>query len=152
MEDILQVNPEDELKFIKKDIASLPESVLELKNNTDKVIVYKIKTTDPGRTGAAGGNKYVVRPNNGILLKGKGTRISITTQKPTMQKIKNDRFMVVASTFEGDESEVPCTTHETEKFIKDFFKDLPKDKTFSKKLKVVNDETFGEWQDGVISI
>lgn len=146
MEDILQVNPQDELTFFKKDIASLPESFLEIKNNTDKVVVYKIKTTDPGKAKAGGAfNKFVVRPNNGILMKGKGTKIVITTQKPSMQKTKNDRFMVVASTFDGDESEVPTTTQETENFIKSFFEDIPKEKLFSKKLRVVNDETYGKY-------
>jgi hypothetical protein len=93
MADILQLNPENEVAFTKKDIASLPETYLEIKNVSSKIVVYKIKTTDP--------NKYVVKPNQGVLVSGKGTRILITTQKPSMQKIKNDRFLVVASEFNG---------------------------------------------------
>jgi hypothetical protein len=91
--DILVVNPSDEVRFIKKDIASSPEAFIELKSNSEKMIVYKIKTTDP--------NKFQVRPTHGVLHAGKGTKITINTQKPTMQKIKNDRFLIVAG--ESDE-------------------------------------------------
>jgi hypothetical protein len=90
MSDIgLQINPTEEVKFIKKDIASLPEAFIELKNTSDKMIVYKIKTTDP--------QKFVVKPNHGVLTSCKGHKINIMTQKPTMEKIKNDRFLIVAS-------------------------------------------------------
>lgn len=92
-EDFLQISPEHEVKFTKKDIASLPETYIELRNNSDSIVVYKIKTTNP--------EKYVVKPNQGVLTGGKGTRIIITTQKPSMQKIKNDRFLVVAGMYTG---------------------------------------------------
>lgn len=96
MADILQLNPESEVSFTKKDIASLPETYLEIKNVSKSIVVYKIKTTDP--------NKYVVKPNQGVLVSGKGTRILITTQKPSMQTIKNDRFLVVAGEFRGGDN------------------------------------------------
>lgn len=135
MKDILQLNPDTEINFVKKDIASLPEASIEIKNTSDKTVIYKIKTTDP--------NKYVVKPNQGILTTGKGTRISITTQKTSMQKIKNDRFLVVASELGGDGREVPESLKDLNEYMKTFFDNLSKENQFMKKLKIVNDESLG---------
>ncbi|CAI2378557.1 unnamed protein product [Moneuplotes crassus] len=132
---IIELNPESQVTFVKKDIASLPETTLEVKNNSDKTVLFKIKTTDPA--------KYLVKPNHGVLSSAKGTKILITTQKPTMQKIKNDRFLVVAIEFEGDKSEIPSTPNQVERFMKTYFDNAPKEKLFMKKLKIVNDETLG---------
>lgn len=135
MKDILQLNPDTEINFVKKDIASLPEASIEIKNTSDKTVIYKIKTTDP--------NKYVVKPNQGILTTGKGTRITITTQKTSMQKIKNDRFLVVASELGGDGREIPESLKDLNEYMKTFFDNLSKDNQFMKKLKIVNDESLG---------
>jgi hypothetical protein len=136
MKDILQLNPDTEVNFVKRDIASLPEASIEIKNTSDKTVLYKIKTTDP--------NKYVVKPNQGILTSGKGTRILITTQKTTMQKIKNDRFLVVASEYDGNVTDIPESLKDLNNYMKNFFDNLPKEKQFMKKLKIVNDETLGK--------
>jgi hypothetical protein len=83
------------VKFIKNDIASVPEADLVMKNNTSSTVVFKIKTTDP--------NKYVVKPNQGVVTPNGSLIVKITTQKASMQKMKNDRFLVVAGAVqEGD--------------------------------------------------
>eukprot|EP00343_Euplotes_focardii_P007357 CAMPEP_0205823188 /NCGR_PEP_ID=MMETSP0206-20130828/15480_1 /ASSEMBLY_ACC=CAM_ASM_000279 /TAXON_ID=36767 /ORGANISM="Euplotes focardii, Strain TN1" /LENGTH=258 /DNA_ID=CAMNT_0053120131 /DNA_START=1 /DNA_END=777 /DNA_ORIENTATION=+ len=135
MSSILQLNPESEVTFIKKDIASLPEARLEVRNNSEKTVIFKIKTTNPA--------KYIVKPNYGFLSAGKGTKVLITTQKPSMQKIKNDRFLVVGGIYDGPQEDIPKTPSGTESFMRDFFEGLSKDGQFTKKLKIVNDETLG---------
>lgn len=121
---------ENTVKFVKKDIAATPEADLLLKNTTDEQVVFKIKTTDP--------NKYVVKPNQGVVSPKGMLVVKITTQKANMQKIKNDRFLVVGGTLATTS---PAPTKQSE--CEDFFKTLPKDKQFTKKLKIVNDETLG---------
>ena len=95
-ENILELNPSSEIKFVKKDIQSIPEGFIELNNTSDGIILYKIKTTDP--------NKYVVKPNLGVITQGRANRVIISTHKASMQKIKSDRFLVVAAKFSGEEN------------------------------------------------
>lgn len=93
---ILELNPPTEIKFVKKDIQSIPEGFIELNNISDGILIYKIKTTEP--------NKYVVKPNLGVITQGRANRIIITTHKTSMQQIKNDRFLILAGQFNGEEA------------------------------------------------
>ena len=132
METILEF--ENHVKFVKQDIASVPEATLNIKNICDTTVIFKIKTTNP--------DKYVVKPNHAVITPNKTTVIKITTQKASMQKIKNDRFLVVAGRVKND-VQVPEKPGETEAYLKDFFSTLGKDEQFTKKLKIQNDETLG---------
>lgn len=132
---MIELNPSNEICFVKKDISSIPEAFLEVKNTSDSSVIFKIKTTNP--------DKYVVKPNHAILKPESICRVMITTQKASMQKIKNDRFLVVASLVTQEEEDNLEGQSDIESFVKNFFTDISKEKQFMKKLKIRNDETLG---------
>uniref|UniRef100_A0A1L8DWA6 Putative vesicle-associated membrane protein-associated protein n=1 Tax=Nyssomyia neivai TaxID=330878 RepID=A0A1L8DWA6_9DIPT len=68
---MLLIEPQNELKF-RGPFNTHVTSRMRLTNPTDKVILYKIKTTAP--------KKYCVRPNGGILSPQKSTEVSIVLQ------------------------------------------------------------------------
>uniref|UniRef100_A0A1B0CEA1 MSP domain-containing protein n=1 Tax=Lutzomyia longipalpis TaxID=7200 RepID=A0A1B0CEA1_LUTLO len=66
-EQLLLIEPQNELKF-RGPFNTHVTSRMRLTNPTDKVILYKIKTTAP--------KKYCVRPNGGILSPQKSTEVN----------------------------------------------------------------------------
>ncbi|XP_055683816.1 vesicle-associated membrane protein-associated protein B-like [Lutzomyia longipalpis] len=70
-EQLLLIEPQNELKF-RGPFNTHVTSRMRLTNPTDKVILYKIKTTAP--------KKYCVRPNGGILSPQKSTEVNIVLQ------------------------------------------------------------------------
>jgi len=88
MEQILRIEPEQELKF--KGPFNVPTtSVLKLKNPSDRRVCFKIKTTAPKR--------YCVRPNAGILEPGDHLSIAVVFQPCELEPTANKhKFMVQA--------------------------------------------------------
>lgn len=73
MPDGLEVSPDDELSFILSPKEATPKAILTLKypsgGSQGEAIAFKVKTTQPRR--------YLVRPNQGLLLPGQTEQIQI---------------------------------------------------------------------------
>ncbi|KAI3927190.1 hypothetical protein MKW92_013528 [Papaver armeniacum] len=86
---LLNIQPTDELK-IPFELNKKTSSSLQLTNNTDEYVAFKVKTTDP--------NKYSASPNTGIVLPGTTCDVTVAMQAQKeapqdMQQLK-DKFLV----------------------------------------------------------
>ncbi|KAK2650601.1 hypothetical protein Ddye_018090 [Dipteronia dyeriana] len=68
--DLLSIQP-SELKF-PFELKKQSSCSMQLTNNTDKYVAFKVKTTNP--------KKYCVRPNTGVVLPGSSCSVTVTMQ------------------------------------------------------------------------
>ncbi|KAI3855904.1 hypothetical protein MKX03_001452 [Papaver bracteatum] len=99
---LLNIQPTDELKFLFE-LNKKTSCSLQLTNNTDEYVAFKVKTTNP--------KKYSARPNMGIVLPGTTCDVALTmqAQKEAPQDMLHckDKFLVqttvvAAPTSNGD--------------------------------------------------
>ena len=74
------LSPAEELRFEFTDASKEMNDILNLTNNTQKQIAYKVKTTSP--------EKYRVRTSSGLIKPGMTASVSIYLQASTS---KSDR-------------------------------------------------------------
>lgn len=82
-------DPDDQLVFRFEPNKPVPVP-LHVKNNTNKLVAFKVKTTNP--------NKYCVKPSSGVVL-GNGSRditVTLNAQKTTQVNLQNcrDKFLI----------------------------------------------------------
>jgi DNA-directed RNA polymerase I, II, and III subunit RPABC2 len=96
---LLECNPSSEIPFTS-DMVGEETTTLTLKNVSDSIVAYKVKTTAQ--------KKYLVSPSNGILTAGETVKVPILKQARYVPAEKEDRFMVLS-----------CVTTSTDKLSKE---------------------------------
>ncbi|VVC41436.1 Major sperm protein (MSP) domain,Immunoglobulin-like fold,Vesicle-associated membrane-protein-associated [Cinara cedri] len=121
IEQILLIEPSHELKFIGP-FTEPVQTVMTLKNPSDKKIAFKIKTTAPKR--------YCVRPNCGELIPKEKTEISVILQPFDYDANERNKHKFLVQTVVID----PVADYgEDGKYFQ--WKDIEKDRIMDSKLK-----------------
>lgn len=116
---LLQLTPEKFIEFPSARLQSVSVS-LTLKNITEKLIAYKIKTTAP--------KNYLVRPSSGVIAPGEDQDVQIVLQpQQTIPTNNSDRFLVQATEVESPSVQL----------TKDFWTNVPKSQLQDQRLSVV---------------
>jgi len=117
-EQILALDPPNELVFNGDFTVRVCRTTLTLGNPTEGNLAYKVKTTAPRR--------YCVRPNSGRIAPGESAKVNIMLQpSQNNDDLTKHKFMVQS---------VECAAEQLETPVDDLFRSLPSSEVMSKKL------------------
>lgn len=91
--DLVTINPNDFLKFVKSDSGTLPTAKMEIINKSSTTnAAYKVKTTAP--------NLFVVKPIQGIIAPNRSMVVEVflqTTKITSVADVIKHKFMIQAT-------------------------------------------------------
>jgi len=85
--DHLNITPADSLEFVVMDFQKETLDIINLKNTTEEVVTYKVKTTAP--------EKYRVRPSTGLIQPGAAIDVNVYLP-PGMHSTNRDKFLIMS--------------------------------------------------------
>lgn len=94
MAQLVRLDPEKELKFLKSNATASPSASLTLTNSSGSGVAYKVKTTVP--------KSYLVRPSGGHLQAGETAEVQIILQPSGEAPAATHRFLVQATASEAN--------------------------------------------------
>jgi len=94
--DHLNITPSDSLEFVVMDFQKETLDIINLKNVTEDVVTYKVKTTAP--------EKYRVRPSTGLIQPGAAVDVNVYLP-PGMHSTNRDKFLIMSLVVADSESE-----------------------------------------------
>jgi len=92
----LNITPSDSLEFVVMDFQKETLDIINLKNCTDDLVTYKVKTTAP--------EKYRVRPSTGLIQPGQAVDVNVYLP-PGMHSTNRDKFLIMSLVVADKESE-----------------------------------------------
>jgi len=118
----LNIAPSDSLEFVVMDFQKETLDIINLKNCTDALVTYKVKTTAP--------EKYRVRPSTGMIQPGQAVDVNVYLP-PGMHSTNRDKFLIMSLIVADKDSEKGVNE------LNDLWKSASKDEIVEHRIRCV---------------
>jgi len=119
----LHITPAESLEFVVMDFQKETLDIINLKNITEQVITYKVKTTAP--------EKYRVRPSTGLIQPGAAVDVNVYLP-PGMHSTNRDKFLIMSLVVDD-----PQASEKGINELNDLWKSSPKDDIVEHRIRCV---------------
>lgn len=134
----LHITPAESLEFVVMDFQKETLDIINLKNITEQVITYKVKTTAP--------EKYRVRPSTGLIQPGASVDVNVYLP-PGMHSTNRDKFLIMSLVVDD-----PQASEKGINELNDLWKSSPKDDIVEHRIRcVLIDQSQSSFADETIA-